>query len=73
MASDEIEALFEEWGEENVRKAFWLQNHIKRNGVKGIHFMHPGDDDSDSAETLMREAGPSMAKTYIEAELEDVY
>lgn len=35
----EIDSLIDEWGEENVQKAFWLQNSIKKNGLKPIGFM----------------------------------
>ena len=73
MASDEIDSLVEKWGEDNVRKAFWLQNHIKNHGIKGIHFMHPGPEGGDSAESHMRQVGPMMAKRIIEGEMKDTY
>lgn len=39
MADDATDALVDEWGIDNVRAAFWLQSHIKRNGLDGIGYM----------------------------------
>jgi hypothetical protein len=38
-----IDDLIDEHGEENVRKAFWLQEHIKKEGIDGIHFMQKAE------------------------------
>ncbi|WP_178915433.1 hypothetical protein [Natronomonas gomsonensis] len=34
-----IEALINAHGEGAIRKAFWLQRKIKRDGIDGIHYM----------------------------------
>lgn len=66
MGDGEIDALVEQWGEEDVRKAFWLQGHIKRNGLDGIQF-------SAQARTKIKREGPMRAKQIIESEMEDSY
>lgn len=35
----DIDALINQFGEGNVRKAFWLQDEIRKDGLDGIHFM----------------------------------
>jgi hypothetical protein len=57
MAS--IDDLIEEHGEETVRKAFWLQEHIYEEGLAGVRF-------SDVAEEHMRQSGPRSVKRKIE-------
>jgi hypothetical protein len=39
MADNEMNALVDECGESNVQAAFWLQEHIKEQGLDGIGFM----------------------------------
>ena len=36
---DSFEDLIDRYGEDNVRKARWLQEKIREEGVEGIHFM----------------------------------
>lgn len=38
-SNPEIDALIAAHGEGTVRKAFWLQQKIKDDGIDGIHFM----------------------------------
>lgn len=66
MSSGEIDALIAEWGEEDVRKAFWLQSHIKRNGLDGIQF-------SKKADGAVSSYGPMRTKQIIEGHLDDSY
>lgn len=40
----DIDTLVNEYGEENVRKAFWLQEEIKKDGIDGIHFMRVAEE-----------------------------
>lgn len=35
----EIEDLIDQYGEGVVRQAFGLQQHIKENGIEGVHFI----------------------------------
>ena len=72
MASDEIDQLVDEWGEDTVRKAFWLQTKIKHEGLDGIHFMHD-EGDGTSAESRMKKVGPGLAKMTIEAQMDENY
>lgn len=39
---------------EVVEKAFWLQEHIRRHGIEGIHFMRDGRKHTEktAADTL---------------------
>jgi hypothetical protein len=60
MASD-IDSLVDRYGEENVRKAFWLHFKIKREGIEGIDF-------TGSARDWMRQIGPLLIKKAIEDE-----
>jgi hypothetical protein len=66
MSNGEIDALVQEWGEEDVRKAFWLQGHIERNGLDGIQF-------SEKAEAKIAREGPMRVKNEIEAMMDDEY
>jgi len=59
--ADDIDALIDEYGEETVRKAFWLQDHIYKEGLRGIDF-------SGAAEDTMKEIGPPLIKKAIEDE-----
>jgi hypothetical protein len=66
MSDPEIDALVQAWGEEDVRKAFWLQGHIERNGLDGIDF-------TGKAETKIAREGPMHTKNKIERELDESY
>lgn len=44
MADDNVEALVEEWGEDNVQAAFWLSQHIKEQGLDGIGYMKAAEN-----------------------------
>jgi hypothetical protein len=66
MSDGEVDALVQAWGEEDVRKAFWLQSHIERNGLDGINF-------SEKAEAKIAREGPMYAKQQIEAKMREDY
>lgn len=38
-----IDDLVNKYGEDNVTKAFWLQEEIKEEGLDGIHFMREAE------------------------------
>lgn len=61
MANDDIENLFDQYGEGTVRKAFWLQQHIYEEGLDPVYF-------TDAAETDMEKMGPMLIKAAIERE-----
>lgn len=42
MGDDDLDALVDRWGEGNVAAAFWLQEHIKDQGLDGIEYMEAG-------------------------------
>jgi hypothetical protein len=73
MSNPEIEDLISKWGEDNVTKAFWLQQHIEKHGVEGIHFMTSGADGGDSAESHMRQVGSIITKATVEGTLDATY
>jgi hypothetical protein len=58
---DDIDALVDEYGEGTVRKAFWLQQQIYEEGLRGIDF-------TGAAEDEMREIGPMLIKKAINDE-----
>jgi len=60
MAGD-IDSLIDQHGEDTVRKAFWLQQHIFEQGLEGVHF-------SKAAEEDMQRVGPMLVKKAIEDE-----
>jgi hypothetical protein len=66
MASDELDDLIERWGEDNVAAAFWLQQHIKEEGLEGIGFMK-------AARSHLEETGESTTKQNIESALDSRY
>jgi len=35
----ELDDLVDQYGEDVVRQAFALQEHIRRNGLRGVHYM----------------------------------
>lgn len=61
-----IDELVEEWGEDTVRKAFWLQKKIKHEGLDGIHFMEVGEAKAQSQAHL-------TVKSIVESRLDDEY
>lgn len=54
-----IEELIDRHGEETVQKAFWLQEHIKEEGIEAANF-------SEAAEQKMEIMGPMNVKNSIE-------
>jgi len=42
MADDEMNVLVNECGESIVQAAFWLQEHIKEQGLDGIEYIEGG-------------------------------
>jgi hypothetical protein len=73
MSNPEIDALVSKWGEDNVSKAFWLQEHIKTHGVEGIHFMTSGADGGDSAESHMRQVGSIIIRSTVKGTMDSTY
>jgi len=57
----DIDTLVARHGEENVKKAFWLQQKIKREGLDGIGYM-------EDAKDRVRQMGPLLIKKAIEDE-----
>jgi hypothetical protein len=64
MAS--IDELKAEHGAETVQQAFWLQEHIYEDGIRGIDFT--GD-----AERKMNEVKQPLVKSEIESQLRSSY
>lgn len=60
MAS--IEDLNEQYGSDNVTKAFWLQDRLREKGIDGIHFMR-------EAEVKAQQVGPMITHQAIRSEL----
>jgi len=60
----DIDTLIDRHGEDTVRKAFWLQEHIYEEGIAGIDF-------TGEAESKMRKIGPMRVKQRIEAQFPD--
>lgn len=52
----------DQYGEGNVKKAFWLQQEIKKDGLDGIHFM-------ESAETKVNQYAHLIVYQSIRSEL----
>lgn len=57
--ADDIDALIDEYGEDTVRKAFWLQQKIYEEGLRGIDF-------TGAAEEAMEETAETTVKENIE-------
>lgn len=72
MASDEIESLENKWGEETLQKAFWLQAHIKQEGLDGINFLHD-EGTGPSAEGKMKQVKYGTVKSTIEGAMDSSY
>lgn len=66
MADDELQALVDEWGEDDVQAAFWLQQHIKDNGLDGIEYMA-------KARGRLESTGEFTVKQIIEGQLDERY
>lgn len=54
-----------EYDEETLAKAFWLQEHIRRYGIDGIHFMWRARGEA-------HRSGPEQVADAIESELKKV-
>lgn len=50
------------YDQETIAKAFWLQEHIRRYGIDGIHYSRVGVETADKK-------GPPLIAAFIEAEL----
>lgn len=57
-----IDDLVNKYGEDNVTKAFWLQEQIKERGLDGIHFM-------EEAEVKAQQVGHIVTYQAIRSEL----
>lgn len=66
MADDELQALVDEWGEDDVQAAFWLQQHIKEQGIDGIGYMA-------LARSRLESTGEFTVKQTIEGVLDERY
>lgn len=62
----EIDSLIDAWGEDTVRKAFWLQSRIKNEGLRGIHYM-------DTAETVMEHMKDPVVYENIRSQMKNEY
>jgi hypothetical protein len=62
----EIEALMQLHGEGTVKKAFWLQQKIKEDGIDGIHFMQKTESKVEqmSGAFLHRNIQSNMRQMY---------
>jgi len=54
-----VDDLIEQHGQETIRKAFWLQDTIYREGLEAANF-------TEAAEESMRQIGPMRVKRRIE-------
>lgn len=61
MGDQNIDELVDEYGEETVKKAFWLQEHIYEEGLEGANF-------TDEAKKKIRQNGPLLIKNAIDDE-----
>lgn len=66
MADDEMEALAATWGEDNLAKAFVLQQYIKKHGLEGIDYMK-------KARARLESTKHTTVKSTIEGEMDDSY
>lgn len=53
MANDSLDGLIDRYGEGNVKKAFWLQDEIREDGLDGIHFMEVAETNAKSYAHLL--------------------
>lgn len=51
--ADSIDELVDRYGEGNVRKAMWLQDEIREDGLDGIHFMEYAESNARSYANLI--------------------
>ena len=72
MPSEKVQELYDEWGEETVKKAFLLQGKIKKEGLDGIHFMHD-EGQGRSAESKAKQVKYRTVKSTIEGEMDETY
>lgn len=66
MPDDNIQPLVDEWGEDNVQAAFWLQRHIKETGLDGIGYM-------EAARNHLRSTGQFTVKKKLQGQMNDRY
>lgn len=66
MADDNIDALVDEWGQEDVAAAFWLQQHIKDTGLEGIEYM-------EAARNHLRSRSNIIVGSTMKGEMDDNY
>jgi hypothetical protein len=61
-----IDTLVEQWGEDDVYKAFWLQEHIKEQGIDGIGYMAAARAylEKNGNDTTRREMKSQMDERY---------
>lgn len=62
----DIDALVDEWGEDNVQAAFWLQEHIKEQGLDGIKYM-------EAARNHLRVKGEGKVEKQMKQQMDDNY
>lgn len=62
MAEDDLDELISRFGEDNVQKAFWLQDEIRKDGLDGIHFMQ-------HAESKVSEVAPLIVYQSVRSEM----
>lgn len=53
MADSDMQNLIDSFGEGNVKKAFWLQDKIREEGLDGIHFMRKAENNAESYAPLI--------------------
>lgn len=66
MSDDDLDQLIDTYGEGNVRKAFWLQDEIRKDGLDGIHFM-------EYAEKEVKQFAPMITHSIIESQMKKYF
>lgn len=51
----------DDYPDDVILKAFWLQRHIQKHGIEGIHFMGRAENEAES--------GDSTVATHVSSEL----
>jgi hypothetical protein len=66
MVDEGTSRLVDTWGEENVKQAFWLSNHIKEHGLDGIEYMEAARNHLHSTGefTVRQKMDSQMNKKY---------
>lgn len=49
----DFDELIDRYGEGNVRKALWLQDEIRKDGLDGIHFMEYAESNAKDYASLI--------------------